>query len=93
MQRHGSYSFGSIRQPDGLMRSGCCECLLFRLCRYLFLRDLQKLAPRVFYTMLFENTEEILPFIYTVRDPSRLGPAICVSVPWFPRPHLREHAS
>lgn len=34
--------------------------------RYLVLRDLLKLAPRVYYELLLRHTEAILPFIYTV---------------------------
>jgi hypothetical protein len=35
--------------------------------KYLTLRDLLRLAPKVYYDLLLKHTEEILPFIYTVR--------------------------
>jgi hypothetical protein len=35
--------------------------------RYLVLRDLLKVAPKVYYQLLLRHTESILPFIYTVR--------------------------
>lgn len=34
--------------------------------KYLTLRDLLRLAPRVYYDLLLKHTEEILPYIYTV---------------------------
>lgn len=34
--------------------------------KYLTLRDLLRLAPKVYYDLLLKHTEEILPFIYTV---------------------------
>ncbi|WIA17257.1 hypothetical protein OEZ85_014130 [Tetradesmus obliquus] len=33
--------------------------------KYLTLRDLLRLAPRVYYDLLLKHTEEILPYIYT----------------------------
>lgn len=33
--------------------------------KYLTLRDLLRLAPKVYYDLLLKHTEEILPFIYT----------------------------
>jgi hypothetical protein len=36
--------------------------------KYLTLRDLLRLAPKVYYDLLLKHTEEILPFIYTVRE-------------------------
>jgi hypothetical protein len=35
--------------------------------RYLVLRDLLKVAPKVYYQLLLRHTEAILPFIYTVK--------------------------
>jgi hypothetical protein len=34
--------------------------------RYLVLRELLKVAPKVYYQLLLRHTESILPFIYTV---------------------------
>jgi hypothetical protein len=34
--------------------------------KYLTLRDLLRLAPKVYYDLLLKHTEEILPYIYTV---------------------------
>jgi malate dehydrogenase (oxaloacetate-decarboxylating)(NADP+) len=33
--------------------------------RYLLLRDLCRLSPKVYYSLLLQHTEEILPYIYT----------------------------
>lgn len=33
--------------------------------KYLTLRDLLRLAPKVYYDLLLKHTEEILPYIYT----------------------------
>lgn len=43
--------------------------------RYLVLRDLLTVAPKVYYQLLLRHTETILPFIYTVR--TRSIEAVC----------------
>jgi hypothetical protein len=35
--------------------------------RYIALRDLMAADPRAYYALLLSHTEEILPFVYTVR--------------------------
>lgn len=51
--------------------------------RYLTLRDLLRLAPKVYYDLLLKHTEEILPYIYTVRGQQRSSEQqACFCCPW-----------
>jgi hypothetical protein len=52
--------------------------------KYLTLRDLLRLAPKTYYDLLLKHTEEILPFIYTVRDAGAdaLCPVMVLVVSW-----------
>jgi hypothetical protein len=42
--------------------------------RYIALRDLLSASPQVYYELLLAHTEEILPYIYTVRSCKRWWP-------------------
>lgn len=41
--------------------------------RYLTLRDLLRISPKVYYDLLLKHTEEILPYIYTVSAGAEQG--------------------
>lgn len=52
--------------PSTLLNVSLTLTVACYLRRYLTLRDLLRLAPRLYYECLLRHTEEILPFIYTV---------------------------